>query len=47
MKNETSDRIFFANNDMIAAKAIYDLLKVSESTIDFWDNKDDEVWDNV
>jgi len=25
----------------------YDLVKASESTIDFWDNEDDEVWDNV
>ncbi|MCL2277248.1 MAG: hypothetical protein FWC21_05060 [Treponema sp.] len=24
-----------------------DLLSVSRSTLDFWDNEDDEVWDNV
>jgi len=24
-----------------------DLLSVSENTLDFWDNKEDEVWDNV
>jgi len=24
-----------------------DLLSVSENTLDFWDNKDDEVWNNV
>ncbi|GBU23008.1 hypothetical protein R80B4_02921 [Fibrobacteres bacterium R8-0-B4] len=24
-----------------------DLIKASEGTIDFWDNEDDEVWDNV
>ena len=24
-----------------------DLLKASESTLDFWDNEEDEVWDNV
>ena len=24
-----------------------DLMKMSESTLDFWNNKDDEVWDNV
>jgi len=24
-----------------------DLLSVSNSTLDFWDNEDDEVWDNV
>ncbi|MDR2591446.1 MAG: hypothetical protein LBC59_01395 [Chitinispirillales bacterium] len=24
-----------------------DLIKASESTLDFWDNEDDEVWDNV
>jgi len=24
-----------------------DLLSVSENTLGFWDNKDDEVWDNV
>jgi hypothetical protein len=23
-----------------------DLLSVSENTLDFWDNKEDEVWDN-
>jgi len=25
----------------------YDLIKASESTLDFWYNEDDEVWDNV
>ena len=25
----------------------YDLAKVSESSLDFWDNEDDKVWDNV
>ena len=25
----------------------YDLIKASEGTLDFWDNEDDEVWDNV
>jgi len=24
-----------------------DLLSVSGSTLDFWDNEDDEVWNNV
>jgi len=24
-----------------------DLMKASESTLDFWDNEADEVWDNV
>jgi len=24
-----------------------DLLSVSNSTLDFWDNEDDEVWNNV
>jgi hypothetical protein len=24
-----------------------DLLKASESTLDFWDNNEDSVWDNV
>ena len=24
-----------------------DLLSVSEKTLDFWDNKEDEVWNNV
>jgi len=24
-----------------------DLLKASESTLDFWDNEEDKVWDNV
>jgi hypothetical protein len=24
-----------------------DLIKLSESTVDFWDNEDDKVWDNV
>ena len=25
----------------------YDLLKASESSLAFWDNEDDKVWDNV
>ena len=25
----------------------HDLIKASESSIDFWDNEDDKVWDNV
>ena len=24
-----------------------DLMKASESTLDFWDNEEDKVWDNV
>jgi len=24
-----------------------DLMKASESTLDFWNNEDDRVWDNV
>jgi hypothetical protein len=24
-----------------------DILKMSESTLDFWDNEEDKVWDNV
>jgi len=24
-----------------------DFMKASESTLDFWDNDEDEVWDNV
>jgi hypothetical protein len=24
-----------------------DLIKASESSLDFWDNEDDKVWDNV
>jgi len=24
-----------------------DLMKASESTLDFWNNEDDEVWNNV
>ena len=24
-----------------------DLMKMSESTLDFWDNEEDKVWDNV
>ena len=24
-----------------------DFLSVSNSTLDFWDNEDDEIWDNV
>ncbi len=26
---------------------IYDLIKASESSLGFWDNEDDKVWDNV
>jgi hypothetical protein len=26
---------------------ISDLIKASESSLDFWDNEDDKVWDNV
>ena len=29
------------NNDTL------DLMKSSESTLDFWNNEDDRVWDNV
>ena len=29
------------NDDML------DFMKASESTLDFWDNEEDEVWDNV
>ena len=25
----------------------YDLIKMSESSLGFWDNEDDKVWDNV
>jgi bifunctional DNA-binding transcriptional regulator/antitoxin component of YhaV-PrlF toxin-antitoxin module len=25
----------------------YELIKASESSLDFWDNEDDKVWDNV
>jgi len=25
----------------------HDLIKVSESSLDFWNNEDDKVWDNV
>jgi bifunctional DNA-binding transcriptional regulator/antitoxin component of YhaV-PrlF toxin-antitoxin module len=25
----------------------YSLIKASESSLDFWDNEDDKVWDNV
>jgi len=25
----------------------FDLMKASESTLDFWDNEEDEVWNNV
>jgi len=25
----------------------YDLAKISESSLDFWDNEDDKVWDDV
>jgi len=24
-----------------------DFMKMSESTLDFWDNEEDKVWDNV
>jgi len=26
---------------------VVDLLSVSENTLDFWDNKEDEVWDSA
>jgi len=26
---------------------IHDLMKMSESSLEFWDNEDDKVWDNV
>jgi len=26
---------------------IFDFIKASESTLDFWDNEEDKVWDNV
>ena len=29
------------NDDML------DFMKTSESTLDFWDNEEDEIWDNV
>jgi hypothetical protein len=29
------------DNDM------YDLIKASENSLDFWDNEEDKVWDNV
>jgi len=25
----------------------FDFIKASESTLDFWDNEEDKVWDNV
>jgi bifunctional DNA-binding transcriptional regulator/antitoxin component of YhaV-PrlF toxin-antitoxin module len=25
----------------------HDLIKASESSLDFWDNEEDQVWDNV
>jgi hypothetical protein len=25
----------------------HDFIKMSESSLDFWDNEDDKVWDNV
>ena len=25
----------------------FDFMKASESTLDFWDNEEDKVWDNV
>jgi len=25
----------------------YDLIKASEKSLDFWDNEEDKVWDNV
>ena len=25
----------------------YELMKASESSLDFWNNEDDKVWDNV
>jgi len=25
----------------------HDLMKMSEGTLNFWDNEDDKVWDNV
>jgi len=25
----------------------FDLMKVSESSLDFWNNEEDKVWDNV
>jgi bifunctional DNA-binding transcriptional regulator/antitoxin component of YhaV-PrlF toxin-antitoxin module len=25
----------------------HDLIQASESSLDFWDNEDDKVWDNV
>jgi len=28
-------------------KDTHDLIKASESSLDFWDNEDDKVWDNV
>jgi len=29
------------------ANGTLDLVKLSESTLDFWDNEEDKVWDNV
>ena len=34
--------IRFKNND-----DTLDLMKASESSLDFWDNEEDTVWDNV
>jgi hypothetical protein len=34
--------LWFKNND-----DTLDFMKASESTLDFWDNDEDEVWDNV
>jgi len=35
--------IIFLKND----NDMYELLKASESSLAFWDNEDDKVWDNV
>jgi bifunctional DNA-binding transcriptional regulator/antitoxin component of YhaV-PrlF toxin-antitoxin module len=35
--------ILLQNNDIDT----YSLLKASESSLAFWDNEDDKVWDNV
>jgi len=35
--------IVFLKND----NDMYELLKASESSLSFWDNEDDKVWDNV
>jgi len=34
--------LWFKNND-----DTLDFMKASESTLNFWDNDEDEVWDNV